>query len=518
MRDDSRQDTIPASSIALGMPEILLVIGDRYYLTVEKTPCKWSNNTEKIVSLCAFIQVSKLWYRVFHPILWHTYIPYIMSHFSELSRLTNAPCSRIVDVYGELQEKLNCTQLVILELQKSYTFRKILDLPIERELVRNNSGLKSLVWEGPQSSAFIELNTDDFAKHEYLQELVLYRWDNKNKPFIEVLRPMANTLRILDLRHVKNFSVGNLVSADNPTHVRVVLPRLETILIDSYRYEFTRGVTPSIMQELVIASPNLVSLSLKLHQVDHAHAAIALAACLREHCPKLRELTVHCIHNQLGIETTTADVATEFIFGCSASGLKKISVWDAPWYYGTLFNAIAYHAATLENLELSWALDDHTEVLTVDDAIYILHLLLQCYQLKRIMITDVPFDFLEGAFKLWQIQQWGCTGLEEFVIHFEWSGDEEDDDTDLSSEPDDDKDLGNEPDDDEISMMSNTRPVMGWYLHGDDSIRPSHSGTIKSLFRMTQGKEHIKTLVVDKFVFTRSTAPPAYQPSRTTRQ
>ncbi|KAK3841298.1 MAG: hypothetical protein J3R72DRAFT_422259 [Linnemannia gamsii] len=500
---DNQQLNDPASTRALRIPEILQTVGDRFYLALDSTDSKWASDNDKIISLVAFIQVSRLWFRTFHPILWYAYSPITMLHFTQESLLANTPHLRIVHIFGELSQHLGCNHLVTLELLKSYTYRKTTDLPMERELVRTNPGLKTLVWEGPQTSNFLALQKEDFAELVCLRELVLSRWSSNNTPFIEVLRPMAIALRILDLRHVREFSVGNLMDPNDPTSTLVTLPQLETILIGTYRYEYARLILPSMIRELVVASPNLTTLGLKLHQVDDYHEARVLARSLRKHCPKLKDLTIHCVHNHLLEESATIATAVEFIRECSASGLSRITVWDAPWHDNDFFLAIIAQARTLTDLEISWAVEGYIGEDTLAGAGRVLQLLTQCRQLKRFMVSDVPLGSLADAFKLWRSQQWGCLELESFGMKFDWSG--EDDDVDGSDGDDYD---------DEVESISGTNPVMGWYLHGNEGKLPMFSGVVRELFRMLQPLQHIKTLVADKLEYTRSSIPPVRQPDR----
>ncbi|KAG0301484.1 hypothetical protein BGZ97_002774, partial [Linnemannia gamsii] len=486
MQDNRQQQHTPASFRALSIPEILMAIGEQFYLSSEGQAGKWANDKTKIVSLVAFIQVSKLWFRTFHPILWHSYNPFTMSFFSQHSISTNTPHFRIVYIFGELSKQLDCTRLVTLELLKAYTYRKISDLPLERQLVSTNPGLRTLVWEGPQSSTFVHLQKDDFAELGCVRELVLYRWNNNKLPFIEVLRPMAGTLTILELRHITHFSVGNLTNNSDCTSTLVTLPLLETILIDSYRYEYARRIIPSIVQELVVASPSLKALGLKLHQVDDQQEAVELSRCLREHCPYFQELTIHCVHNQLDADSATIVPTIAFIRDCSTPGLTKLTVWDAFWNDNELFLSIISHARTLEDLEISWAVEGFTGLQSVVGARCILQLLSQCHQLKRFMVTDVPSGELADVCDLWQNQEWGCKGLRTFGVKFTWDGDDED----AEGSGEDDFDA-------EVERISGTNPVMGWYQHGHEGTRHVFTGIVKSLFKVLEGKESIQTLLVD---------------------
>ncbi|KAF9135295.1 hypothetical protein BGW39_003720 [Mortierella sp. 14UC] len=498
---DNRQPKDPASSRALRIPEILQAVGDRFYLTLDYMDCSWATNTDKIISLVAFIQVSKLWFRTFHPILWYSYNPTTMRGFSKKALQTNTPHLKIVNIIGELSRQLNCNHLVTLELLRSYLNRRIHDLPMERELVRANRGLKTLVWEGLQSSVYLTLQKEDFTELQCLRELTLCRWDSNKMPFIDILRPMANTLTTLNLRHIEEFFVGNLKNVNDPSSARVTLPRLETILVDTHRYEYARQVLPSMTRELVVASPNLRTLGFKLHQVDDQNEARVLARSLRKHCPKLQNLTIHCTHNHLEVETATVTTAIDFIRECSASGLTRLTVWDAPWHDSDLFSAIVSHAGRLEDLEISWAVEGYTGHNMRAGAERVLHLLTQCCRLKRFMVSDVPLGSLGDVFELWRSQPWGCLELESFGMKFAWTG--EDDDAEGSDEEDYD---------DEVEAISSTNPVVGWYLHGNEGKRPLFSGVVKELFRILQPLQHIHTLIVDKMEYTRSSVPPVRRP------
>ncbi|KAF9909756.1 hypothetical protein EC991_008079 [Linnemannia zychae] len=493
---DCHQHKDPVSSRALSIPEILQAVGDQLYLALDYTKYTWVADSEKIASLLICIRVSKLWFRTFHPILWYSYNPKIMYGFTKEALQINTPHLRVVVIIGELIQQLHCSHLVILELPKSYTQHRKRDLPIERELVRANRGLKRLVWEGLQVSDTFILQKDDFTELQYLQELILSRWDNISMPFIDILRPMANTLTTLNLRYIKRFSVGNLKDANDVSSAQVILPQLETILIDAYRFEHLRRVLPSVIQELVVASPNLRTLGLKLHLVDDLNEARVLARSLRKHCPKFQNLTIHCTYHNFEDDSVSVATAIDFILECSAVGLTRLTVWDAPWHDNDLFSAIVSHAGTLEDLEISWAIKGYTGSDTRAGAERVLQLLTQCHRLQRFMVSDVPLGDLGDAFDLWKSQQWRCIELESFEIKFSWFGDDDD------VEGSDDEDH-----DDEMEAISSTNPVMGWYLHDKESKRPPFLGIVKELFKIVQPLQHIQTLIVGKAEYTRSSVP-----------
>jgi hypothetical protein len=255
--------------------------------------------------------------------------------------------------------------------------------------------------------------------------------------------------------------------------------------------------------ELIVASPNLRTLGLKLHQVDDQNEAWVLARSLREHCPKFQDLTIHCTHNHLELESATIATAIDFIRECSVSGLTRLTVWYAPWHDNDLFSAIASHSRTLEDLEISWAVEGYIGHDTRAGAERILQLLTQCHRLKRFMVSDVPMVSLGVVFEVWKSRAWGCLELESFGVKFAWSGEDDD------GEGSDEEYYG-----DEAEVISSTNPVMGWYLHDNESKQPILSGVAKELFRVLQPLQHIHTLIADKIEYTRSSALPVQQPGQ----
>ncbi|KAG9062664.1 hypothetical protein KI688_004968 [Linnemannia hyalina] len=93
---------IPASSRALNIPEILMAIGECFYLSSDGQAAKRAANRDKIISLIAFIQVSKLWFRTFHPILWHSYNP------STSTASLNIQSQSRLRTYGSFTSLTNC--------------------------------------------------------------------------------------------------------------------------------------------------------------------------------------------------------------------------------------------------------------------------------------------------------------------------------------------------------------------------------------------------------------------------
>ncbi|KAF9119253.1 hypothetical protein BGW39_000437 [Mortierella sp. 14UC] len=273
---------------------------------------------------------------------------------------------------------------------------------MKRQLVRLNPGLKTLHLEGFERG---DLEVEDFANLGNLESLTFRYCNNNDMPLIEILRPMAKTLRVLDLSRIKNFVVYNPIDNGN-SGVRVTLPELEEIKLDRHVFGDKYPIPTRLVQNLVVLCPGLRNLDLLLDERDNNVDFSSLAACLRASCPLLQDLGIH-LHNRRKGSTALATLIRE----SSATGLAKLSIKRGTWD-DKVMAAILFHSETLKEMWLSW-----DKTFGRSDAVFVLELLVQCRQLKKFKVTNVPWS-CHRILSEWQSKDWGCKGLEEFELDF----------------------------------------------------------------------------------------------------
>ncbi|KAG0208436.1 hypothetical protein BGX33_006238 [Mortierella sp. NVP41] len=489
---DHQQTLNRASTHTLDIPEILFIIGESFYPTFSSIFNR-KTNRDKLLSLLSFIQVSRLWYKTLHPILWYSYDPTNADLFSQKAVMNNSHLCRIYTALRSLNRPVAFNCLTTLELFKPYR-DGMGDMQMERVLVRSNPGLKTLLWEGSHKC----LDKNDFDKLGCLQELELRRWDNSGMPFVEVLRAMANTLTTLDLRNIKNFSVGNLKDTDDPLSFQVTLPKLKTLLIHdilintAFYHDDEHALQPRQLRELVVCSPSLESLEFKLDQAQHRDAARELAGCIRAYCPKFQDLTIHCILGE-----PIAATAARFIQESSASGLVRLALLRSAWDSG-LFSAIETHASTLTDLELTWNYDVNGDV--ESDAQHMLQIFTHCQHLKRVKVMDVPRMYCQEIFEVWKSEDWACSRLESLCFASADGGLKET----LYEDRHNNKDA---------NVISSTNPAMGWYMHEKKgwSLLPA---VLRMVFGLVKELSHMRQITFENVLYTRSRIPPVRLPTR----
>ncbi|KAF9097012.1 hypothetical protein BGX29_008331 [Mortierella sp. GBA35] len=116
----------------------------------------------------------------------------------------------------------------------------------------------------------------------------------------------------------------------------------------------------------------------------------------------------------------------------------------------------------------------------------------------RSKVNHVPRDDRRYILDVWKGQEWGYSRLESFGFELGYAGAGS-----IDAGFDDECDA-------EIATISGTNPVMGWYLHEPHAHSTSvvRSETLRLLFELLEGKEHVRTLTFEEDEYTRSNTRP----------
>ncbi|KAK3841323.1 MAG: hypothetical protein J3R72DRAFT_491515 [Linnemannia gamsii] len=458
----------------LEIPEILAIIGEYFNFECDWQQRRWTKKNN-IAYLLAFIRVSKLWYKTFHPLLW--YSSEDTKGFTKKAMSINSHSLMILSAKFVDITPFRCTRLVTLELNKTYEDDDS-TIKMKRQLVRLNPGLKYLYLEGFERG---DLEVEDFAKLSKVERLTFRYWNNNDMPFIDILRPMAKTLRILDLSRIKAFAVNNPMDGGNSSS-QLNLPQLEEIKLDRHVFGDKYPIPTRIVMDLVVHCPGLKKLDLLLDERDDDTDFSSLAACLHVSCPLLQDLGIH-LHNRRKESVVLATLIRE----SSATGLIKLSIKRGAWSDDVLA-AILLHTKTLTELWITW-----DRSFGKSDAEFVLKLLVKCRQLKKFKVTNVPWRCYRILYD-WKSKAWGCKGLEEFELDFSSRifGEDEVDYSDA---------------DKEIERISGTKAVMGWNLIDTWSSSFSLPRALRTLFELLEGMEYVSMLKYERRRLIRATPP-----------
>ncbi|KAG0269402.1 hypothetical protein BGZ95_002100 [Linnemannia exigua] len=463
----------------LEIPEILAIIGEYFDFEGDWQRRRWNKKTN-IAYLLAFIRVSKLWYKTFHPFLW--YSSEDTKGFTQKAMSINSYNLMILKAKFVDVTPFRCTRLVTLELNRTYEDDDS-TIEMKRQLVRLNPGLKYLHLEGFERGDF---GVEDFAKLNNVERLSFRYWNNNDMPFIDILRPMAKTLRILDLSRIKDFAVSNSLDAGNSIS-QLTLPQLEEIKLDRHVFGDKCPIPTRLVRDLVVHCPGLKKLDLLLDERDDDADFSNLAACLRASCPLLQDLGIH-LHSHRKGSIALATLIKE----SSATGLVKLSIKRGAWNDDVLA-AILFHTKTLTELWICW-----DKTFGKSDAEFALNLLVKCHHLKKFKVTNVPWSCYRILYD-WQSKEWGCKRLEEFELDFSSRifGEDEIDYSDA---------------DEEIERISGTKAVMGWNLIDTWSSSLSLPRALRTLFELLEGMEYVTMLKYERRRLIRATPPSCKQP------
>ncbi|OAQ34394.1 hypothetical protein K457DRAFT_121574 [Linnemannia elongata AG-77] len=189
----------------LAIPEILTRVGFFLPLWVPH-PRRRPAFLDKPQDVLNCMLVSKHWYQVMIPILWHTCLE---------PRVIAAPKSTFERflLYIRVLETgihfpavvLQCTRLLDLALCTQW----LPDMCIatsqfpHKNLVRVNPGLRALSWSGRISDSLGRLDPEDFAGQDRLESLELLSWFGTRRSLARILRPVATSLKSLKLHRVQ---------------------------------------------------------------------------------------------------------------------------------------------------------------------------------------------------------------------------------------------------------------------------------------------------------------------------
>ncbi|KAF9916217.1 hypothetical protein FBU30_001498 [Linnemannia zychae] len=490
----------PPSVIALGIPEMLTRIGSSFYLRLEghkEFESQQEANILKIKSLVAFVHVSRLWYTVFHPILWYSYDSSITDQFTFHSISVNENLFRTFTAMSPLNCYFSYTQLTELMLLKLEAGSGGEKQWYEQSLVESNPGLKRLYWVGDE---FQSLDPKHLCLLKSLQDLTLCRWEYDGDDFFDVLAPMARTLTKLSLREMENLDFSPRVDD-------LQFPVLEYIMINPV----TGGsILPSTLQYLFLACPRLKTLGFGLYGWHEFEETKELALGLRKYCPELQDLTLDCDRSlNMSDENFLLEVSPKsfFIQNCSSSGLKRLSIIESPWS-SDLALAIISHSTTLIELHFTWKTIYPSD--PVGGSQTLVNIMGQCQNLERLDAVEIPWKHRTIILDTWHANRSTWTThsrLETFCFGFKESG------YNWTTKDDDDE---------EISKISYENPVMGWRKHGNvpeirygrytsygSRIEPVVSDKVlRRLFELFEGENSMRQLVVDGGIYSRSSIPP----------
>ncbi|KAG0212685.1 hypothetical protein BGX33_003401, partial [Mortierella sp. NVP41] len=209
----------------------------------------------------------------------------------------------------------------------------------------------------------------------------------------------------------------------------------------------------------------------------------SLATCLHDYCPLLQDLYIDSVHFD-----KSRNIPASLIQKISVTGFVRLAVFCASWNKG-LLSAILSQAGTLEDLNIAWSAaiyneQDGTDIFTNEQVYNGLDKSLGA----KSKVNHVPRDDRRYILDVWKGQEWGYSRLERFGFELGYAGAGS-----IDAGFDDECDA-------EIATISGTNPVMGWYLHEPHAHSTSvvRSETLRLLFELLEGKEHVRTLTFEE--------------------
>ncbi|KAF9148687.1 hypothetical protein BG015_009559 [Linnemannia schmuckeri] len=416
----------------LEIPEILAHIG-----SFMPTWTDSYSQSFKPTTLCSCLRVSKLWYRTFLPIMWHSFKPTLLTeHIPDEAVRRHGHLVKILRMDRTRRRRdfslLNCTNLhqltafdseYIPDLQpfKSGVGAEGQDekndtaVPLShgKQLLRSNPGLRVLHWESA-SGVMRPLDVEDFLGFVCLQSLSLNGWNCSGGKLGQVLRLLARTLKKLSVNWIDGMRPEELLKPSSGPSLQEIDTNGEEAgfrnsvddeLVLEHLQSIQLGRAPKPMDlylsELVKHCPNLTTLELLLE--NNRLDATRLAHNLRIHSPNLSILILTTVLRTYQVET--------LLQHGSATGFREleISVKDSS---ESLVSGILQHASTLERLQLS--VDDGN----MDKDGY-LRLLVGCTKLTHFMLFRTP-SFRADILEQLKQHAWGChKSLQELSLRVE---------------------------------------------------------------------------------------------------
>ncbi|KAF8934653.1 hypothetical protein BGZ47_010271 [Haplosporangium gracile] len=516
----------------LDIPEILARIGLFLPLWIDNNnsrPTSEQRTRFEPQTLLTCASVSKIWRRVFLPLLWYRYDCILMKSVPQETVALNSPHFRVLQIFGNDATAFQCVDLVDLTIRgapnqmllgilaaarSSRTGARAgtgceggIVLSPQQQLVRSNLYLQSLFWHGPSPQKSLDIN--DFTELKYIQTLKLSNWLCSPETMTELLSLLVGTLRELKLDRINGLQPLQSEDLDafterlsklfaphpdkdertNNNNNKLVLPRL-TALVST-----CEKAVSLFLAELVKTCPRLKTFDIYLADDN---GTTRLADNLRTHCPELQELKLSPV--------VTFRRVDALIRQSSSAGLRKLSV-EVCGPDEDLIAAILQHAGTLEGLAIERSVGDM-------DICRYFGLLEECSNLESFSLsaTAVTLDkeFLDrlknnsgggsGGGGGGSSHRWKCRRrLRKLVLnprlyHGGGGGDGER----LKA----DKDL--------LKVMSDSVSAMGWYRprppDSQQDFRASfiNHTMVRKTFELVQGLEKLETLVLDMVVFRSS--------------
>ncbi|KAF9134661.1 hypothetical protein BGW39_006250 [Mortierella sp. 14UC] len=464
----------------LELPEIVARIGHFLPLWVQELS-KETHRLETVLrpkTFHACLLVSKLWRQTLLPIFWTLYDAEGMSHVpNDILKRYSHHFRNFYMQQGQVVSNYGCTLLTNATLNPS-----TVDMEEMRLLLRTNRGLKSLEWNGPDSSELLAI--DEFAQLRQLESLSLSQWDISEGRLGLALAPLAGSLKRLDL----GWFMSVTEDGDNDLGDCPMLPHVGTLRATALPH----GVDPS---GIALLCPNLSRIDLTLHRCDidadskDGIISKRLADSLRIHCPKLSALALRGSIAQIHKDT--------LIRNCIAAGrgLTELVVVLSSVDKDTL-DFITPHASTLETLGILNVTDEDASKENL------FRMPVVCPRLKWFSVAAWSCWEVKGhdVVQALKVSTWRCRELEILDVDIQ----------ELDPDSDEETLAGN----DSISLdrLFKDGPIQGWYYHSencalqdDESERFSMSEVVvRALFEAVKGLDRLRLLRWSGAIFTRS--------------
>ncbi|KAF9155929.1 hypothetical protein BG015_007960 [Linnemannia schmuckeri] len=209
----------PSSTSPLAIPEILARIG--YFLPLW-VPDGHGNYDDEPHTIVNCMLVSKRWYAVMVPILWHTCLsaritatpPHVLGRFLTYIRIlqTNMFLPLVAFQCDRLVKLSILMRRFQWDIDDNGSESHSRSLHCYKRLVRSNSRLKDLLWNGKFCGNMTTLDLEDFAGLIQLESLILISWDGSGGRLAGALRAVASTPTNLTLKDVAGYKGGVFVT------------------------------------------------------------------------------------------------------------------------------------------------------------------------------------------------------------------------------------------------------------------------------------------------------------------
>ncbi|KAF9118306.1 hypothetical protein BGW39_001297 [Mortierella sp. 14UC] len=369
----------------------------------------------------------------------------------------HSPHFRIFDSYSGHPGPFFCTKLVELTLRRQIHLPgEHISLETERDLIRANPNIKSLLWFGPRPP--IALDVRDLIGLETVEHVQLHHWIGSNGCLARALKTLARSVVSLELLwifgltaddfldpygsddeatagSISNQGVGAVV--DIAPRRRLVLP-LVTKLTCTLRYEGFRE-----LQGIIGCCPNVIELIINPDiYVDFDR----IARDIQSNCRKVQALTLE----YLALHSSHCE---QLVSSCRASGLVKLDV-VLRGMEESLVLAILAHASTLQTLTLS------LQSFEYPTSHGLMRLLRHCVQLKALRLK---LNFLPPTGTILEVLRsgpWGCLLLETLQLGTRTQP--ADTESDRAGDREEEEDI------EALKSMSSDSAAMGWYRREAD--------------------------------------------------